>query len=90
MAFGQQLGIIDFSINRFFFHEFGVPALRNDLALLEHNDPVGIDHGADALGNDESCTSVHECLERGLDMGHGSKVHTGGGVVEDEDARVEE
>ena len=65
-------------------------ALRHDLAFIQHQDLVGVDHGADALRDDEGRAAFHQRVERFLDLRLGRQIHAGGRVVQDQDARIEQ
>jgi hypothetical protein len=49
-----QLRLINLTVNRAAVDQFAVRAFRGDLAVVQHQDLVGLQHGADALGDDES------------------------------------
>ena len=49
---------------------------------------VRIADGGQAVGDDEAGAAVHQAQQRFLDSGFGARVHAGGGLVQDEDARV--
>ena len=59
-------------------------------APVQHQDLVGIAHGADALGDHEGGAALHQLVERLLDLVLGLGVHAAGRVVQDQDARVEQ
>ena len=46
-------------------------ALRYDLPFVEHQDQVGVDHRADALGDDKAGAVLHEPIQGGLDVRFG-------------------
>ncbi len=56
----------------------------------EHQDLVGALDRAQARGDDEGGAPAHHGVERLLDQILGLHIHAGGGVVEDQDARVEQ
>ena len=49
-----QLRVVNLAINRAVGQQFAVRALGGDLAVIQHQDLVGVEHGADALGDDEA------------------------------------
>ena len=65
-------------------------AARDDAPVVQHQDQVGAAHGAQAVGDDEGGAALHQPVERLLDQLLGLGVHAGGGVVEDQDARVDQ
>ena len=65
-------------------------AARGDPALVQHQDLVGVAHGADALGDDKAGAPFHQPVERLLDLVLGDGVDAAGRVVQDQDARVEQ
>src|SRR5688500_7471005 len=59
------------------------------LALVQHQDAVGAMDGGQAVGDDDRGAAGEQPLERRLDELLGLGVDRGGGLVEDQDARVE-
>ena len=57
------------------------------LPLLEHDDHVGGEHGADALGDEEDGAVAHQLADRVLDARLGGDVERARRVVEDQDPR---
>ena len=83
-----ELSIIEAGVEAVLGEEGGVVALFDDLALIQDVDAVGSADGAQAVGDDDggaSCSSRSQAL---LDQGFGDGVDIGGGLVQDEDARV--
>jgi hypothetical protein len=70
--------------------QFGVCALLGDAAVLDHDDPVGVAHGREAMRDDERGPAAEDATQRVLDEDLGSRVHRGRGLVEDQDGRVGE
>jgi hypothetical protein len=68
--------------------QFGVRALGDDPALLEHDDHVGGEYRADPLGDQEHRAVAHQPADRVLDARLGGDVEGAGGVVQDEDLRA--
>src|SRR5687767_14830713 len=64
--------------------------LLNNFASIQNKDLIGVHHRTDALGDDKGCTSFHKRVERGLDLCFGVEIHTRGGVIEDQNSRIEE
>ena len=60
----------------------------DDASLVQHHNQVGVHHRLDAVGNHEGSAPLHEAFQGGADGGLGLGVHAGGGIVQDEDARV--
>ena len=65
-------------------------AALDDAAPLQDEDLVGVPDGAQALGDDEGGPPGHQGAQRLLDLLLGLGVDARGGVVQDQDARVEE
>ena len=86
----HQLAVVDLGVLRAGLHQLTMAALSHDAALLQHQNQVGVEHGADALGDDEAGASFHQLVQGLLDLELGGHVHAGGGVIQDEDARVHE
>ena len=59
-------------------------ALFDDVAVVEDNDTVGITDGAQAVGNDEGCTTLHQRVHTTLYEPFRTGVDGGCGLVEDE------
>ena len=70
--------------------ELVVAAARRDAPVLEHDDLVGQRDGGEAVRDDDRRAALHDGLERAPDARLGGRVDRGGGVVEDQDARVGE
>src|SRR5690606_35514350 len=61
-GFGQRVGKLqagEFGIESIALHELGVGAAVDDFAPIEHEDAVGIDDGAQAMGNDQRGAVTH-------------------------------
>ena len=58
------------------------------LPVLEHDDPSGLADGGEAVGDHDRGASGEQAAQALLDARLGVQVHVGGGLVEDEDARV--
>ncbi len=56
--------------------------------VFQDQDLVGQAHGAQPLGDDKGGAPLHQPLQRQLDQPFGLGVDAGGGVVQDQDARV--
>ena len=57
--------------------------------MVEHDDLGNMAHAADALADDERGSSLLGGTQRILNRAFGPGVHAGGGLVQDEDARVQ-
>ena len=65
-----------------------VVAVRQHAAVVEHDDLIGERDRRQAVGDDERRAPRHRLVERELDLALGRGVDGGGGVVEDQHARV--
>ena len=65
-------------------------AVGDHATVVEHHDLVGEGDRGQAVGDDEGGAPGHRLVERELDQALGRGVHGGGGVVEDQHARVRE
>ncbi len=63
-------------------------ALLDDPAVAQDDDPVGVAHGREAVGDHDTGAPGHHYVEAGLDLLLGEGINAGGGLVEDEDRRV--
>src|SRR6476619_2603687 len=59
-----------------------VRALLDDLAMVEHDDVVGMDHGGEPVGDDERGALARDPLQRILDLLLGVAVERRGRLVE--------
>src|SRR5215212_4617106 len=64
--------------------------LRDDFALVQNNNFVGVYYGTNALCDHKGCASPHESIECFLDLRLRIEVNTRGRVIQDENTRVEE
>ena len=60
----------------------------DNLTVRENQDQVCVTDGGQAVGNDERRTSFEQLVEGALDKALGARVHAGGGLVQDENARI--
>lgn len=65
-----------------------VCAALDDTPLLEHDDAVGVAHGAQAVGDDKGGAPAHERVHASLHQPLGVGVDARRGLVEDEHRRV--
>ena len=86
----EELHAGDFAVVAVLAHELVVGSDLGDAALLEDDDQVGLFHAADAVGDDEGGAAVHDEVHAAADQVFGFGIDAGGGVIEDEDARVGE
>ena len=86
----HKLAAIDIGIEGAAFDQIGVPALCHDLALLQYDDIVSCQNGADALGNHKAGATLHQVIQRILNEHFGLNIYGAGRIVQDQDARVEQ
>ena len=79
---------VEAGIEAVFIHELVVVALFDQLAILQHDDPVGAADGGEAVGDDEAGAAFEQGFQRLLNLTFGVRVDVGGGLVEDEDFGV--
>ena len=65
-----------------------VPAGILHLPVLHDHDPVGVEDGGQAVGDDEGRPPVQQFLEGGLNQELAGGVEIAGGLVEDEDVGI--
>ena len=65
-------------------------ALGDNPPLVQHQDEVGVEDGRDALRDDEAGTPLHQHGQRLAQPLLRLEVHAGGGVIQDEDARIDQ
>ena len=68
--------------------QLGVGAPLDDLPVVQHHDLGRRLDGGEAVGDDEAGAPLHEHVQGPLDQLLGRGVHAGGGLVQDQDARV--
>ena len=88
VAAALSLAAVDFLIDRVVLQQFLVGAEAVDLAVVQHEDAVGILHRGNALCNDDLGGAGDLLTERLPDLCVGGGIHGTGGVVEDEDLRL--
>jgi len=68
--------------------ELVVLAPLHNAPIVQHQYLVGVTDSTQAVGDDEAGAAGQELLEGFLDQALCARVHAGGGLVKDEDARV--
>jgi hypothetical protein len=63
------------------------PAL-GDFAVLQHHDPVCMEDGRKAVGNDEGCSVGHQVVEGVLDHLLAFRIEGACGFIEDKDRGI--
>ncbi len=86
----HQLGLDQEPVGAAPFDQFLVGAALDDLAVAEHQDAVGMAHGGQAVGDDQAGAAAHQALERLVDQPLALGIQRGGGLVEQQDARIGE
>ena len=71
-------------------HQFVVVADFDDLAAIEHHQPVGLAQRRQAVGDGDGGAAMDQVVEGFLDFLLGRGIHRRGGFVEDQDARVDQ
>jgi hypothetical protein len=69
-------------------HKFVVSALLHYLAVLEHQDEVGVLDDGQAVSNNEGSSSLDKLVQGLTDEMFGFGVHARGGVIQDKDSRI--
>ena len=70
--------------------QFVVRADLGDLAALDHHQPVGSAERAQPVGNGDRGPALDEVFQRQLDFALGFRIDRRGGLVEDQDSRVDQ
>jgi hypothetical protein len=68
--------------------QFFVCAALDNSPLIEHQHQIGIVHGRETVGNDETGAPAQQATQRLLDQLFGARIDAAGRLVENEDARV--
>ena len=69
-------------------HQFFMPALLDDVAIFQHQNPAGVGDGAEPVGDHKTGAALHQSLHAALDQPLGFGVEIAGGFIENQDARV--
>ena len=70
--FLMELRMIQRAVEAAVCNELVVIALLDDVAVLEHQNGIGILNGREAMGDDEACTSLHQRIHSLLDADLGT------------------
>ena len=65
-----------------------MPAARRDASLVEHQDQVSGMNRAQTVRDHKGRAAIHHPLQSGLYQMLGLAVHTGCGIIEDQDAGI--
>ena len=76
------------SIQPIALDEFAVRAGFSNLAVLQHDDAVGVFDGRQTVRDHEGRATFHEPFERGLHLAFGLRIQCGRRFVQDQDRRV--
>ena len=68
--------------------EIGVTALRDDTALLEHDNAVGLLHGSEAVSDDQRGAILRRIVQRPLHQPFAGSIERAGGLVKQQDRRI--
>src|SRR5690606_25621953 len=85
----HELELVEARVEAAALEELAVRPLLAQLAPVEDEDAVGVLDGGEAVGDDDGGAAAHEGVERVLDLALERGVDGAGGLVEDEDERVE-
>ncbi len=64
-----------------------VGALGRNLPMIEHDDLIGRQHAADALGDHEGSAIGQMLIKCSMDFGFGLHIDGAGAVIQNQDAR---
>ena len=71
-------------------NQFVVRAIGGDATIVEHDDAIGEGNRREAVGDDQRRPTLHDLLERAANAALRGGIDGGRGVVEDQDARIEQ
>ncbi|MBV6467016.1 MAG: hypothetical protein PGMFKBFP_02348 [Anaerolineales bacterium] len=83
----HQLQVVDFLVQPALREQFVVAAALDDSPVGHDQDQVGAADGGESVRDHKRGASLHQAVERLLDEQFGLRVHAGGGVVQDQNAR---
>ena len=86
----DELGLDEKTIGAVALDQFVVAAAFHDPAVVENEDAVGMADGGETVGDDQAGAAVHEPFERFVDEALALGIEGGGGLVEQENARIGE
>ena len=70
--------------------EFRVRTELHQVRVVDHGDPVGAPHGAEAMRHHDDGSALHQSFQRLLDNGLRARIEVAGGLVQDQHGRVHE
>src|SRR5471032_2345291 len=85
-----RLRLIQAVVGAFARHQIVVRAFLDDHAAVEHHQAVGALQRRQAVRDGDGGAAVHQVVERLLDFLFRLRVDRGGGLVEDQDARIDQ
>src|SRR5690606_9687483 len=68
--------------------QLGMAATLDDLPLIHYQNQIRLLDGSQTVGDDESGTSLHDLIQRSLDMPFGFGIQCRGGLVENQQGRI--
>ena len=81
----RKLGTGDLQVYLAVFQQFPVGAAANDLAIVQHDDLLGVHDGTDPLGHDQHGAVLIRGVQRPAQRSVGLEIQGGKAVVENED-----
>ncbi len=84
-----RLGFVKTEVGALFFHQRVVVADLDDLAAVEHDQPVGLEQRGQTVGDGDGGAAANEVFKGGLDFNFGFGIERRSGFVEDQDARID-
>ena len=84
----RELGRVEARVGTVRRDELIVAALLDDVAVLHHQDGVGVADRGQAVGDDEARAALAQRVHRLLDQQLRAGIHRAGGLIEDEHCRV--
>ena len=84
----EELQLRQFGVQAALRHQRIVRALGDDAAAVHHHDAVGLEHGREAMGDDQRRAPAHQVFERGLHRALALRVQRRGRLVQQQDRRI--
>src|SRR6266851_1740408 len=85
MFLNHELGPREFRETTALRHQFIESSAFDHVAAVEHQNARGMANGREPVCDHEGRASLHDFVERGVDLGFGDRIERAGRLVEDQD-----
>ena len=84
----SELRLVELAVDAAAGQQLVVGALLGDDPVLDDEDAVGLENGGEPVRDHNVGAALHDSLQRVLNRVFGDRIQGGGGLVQDQDARV--